>query len=151
MKSTLFNKAYAYVEKASALLPEGHRDAEYFIKFLENMPKAAELADIDEKRLLMEDTAVKVANQISFILFREKLLTAELENEYRELPGPEKTTANLEAVTKKRTDAAENVAKAVQGHQNAQKDIDIFVQVMGGLSKEEAEKRYEDYVKAGGR
>lgn len=151
MKSQLFDKAYAYIQKAAPALPEGHRDAEYFAKFLENMPKAAEVANTDEKKLLMEDTAVKVANQISFILFREKLLTPELENEYRELPSPEKTTENLEAETKKRTDAAEAASKKIQEHQNAQKDVDIFIQVMGGKSVEEAEEAYNRYVEAGGR
>lgn len=151
MKSQLYDKAYAYVQKALPSLPKDHRDAEYFAKFLENMPKAAEIADTDEKKFLMEDTAVKVANQISFILFREKLLTPELENEYRELPAPEKTQANLEAETKKRTNLAEAAGKKLQEHQNAQKSVDIFMQVMGGKSVEEAEEAYKKYVEAGGR
>lgn len=151
MKSLLFNQAYDYVKKATPSLPKDHRDAEYFAKFLENMPKAASIADTDEKRLLMEDIAVKVANQISFILFREKLLTPELESEYRELPSPEKTQANLEAETKKRTSLAEAAAKKIQEHQNAQKSVDIFMQIMGGKSVEEAEEAYKKYVEAGGR
>lgn len=151
MDFTIYEQAYEFIKKTQEALPEGHRDKEYFEKFLENMPKAKELADNQEKAMLLTDTAVKVANQLSFILFRENKLTEAAEREYRELPDTVYVQSLLEKVTKERVDAAEAVRAQMTEAQNAQKSIDIFTQVMAGLSPEEAEQRYNEYVKAGGR
>lgn len=151
MDFSTYHQAILYIKNASKALPKDHRDAEYFKKALKNLPVAHQMATDDEKRLMLIDTAVKVANQLSFILFREHRLTPELEKEYRELPSPEITSAEAETANKKRVAASEELSKQIAVEQNKQKDVDIFIQVMGGLSKEEAEKKYNDYIAAGGR
>ena len=150
-EDTIVKNAKEYISKALGALPEGHRDREYFERFLNSVDTAAELADTKEKELMLKDTSVKVANQLSFILFREKLLTDELEAEYRKLPSPETTETELKEENAKRKEAQEELQKQITEAQNAQKEVDVFMQVMGGLSKEEAEKRYEEYRQAGGR
>lgn len=144
-------QAISYIEKAKQKLPEGHRDHEYFSRFLGSVDNAKELADTEEKKLMLKDTAVKVANQLSFILFRENLLSEELEKEYRELPSPEATEAELKQENEIRKQSYEELQKQLNEAQNKQKAVDIFMQVMGGLSKEEAEEKYEQYQQAGGR
>ena len=151
MDFTTYHDALLYIKEASKVLPKDHRDAEYFKKAIKNLPVAQTMATTDEKRLMLIDTAVKVANQLSFILFRERLLTPDLEKAYRELPSPETTEAEAKTAADARVSASEELSKKIGEEQNKQKDVDIFIQVMGGLSKEEAEKKYEDYVKAGGR
>lgn len=144
-------QAISYIEKAIKILPGGHRDHDYFVRFLSGSSNAQDLADTKEKELMLKDTAVKVANQLSFILFRENLLTDELETEYRELPSPEATEAELKTENTIRKQSQEELQKQITEAQNQQKSIDIFMQVMGGLSKEEAEEKYEQYQQAGGR
>lgn len=144
-------KAISYIDKAVKVLPEDHRDRDYFARFLNSVSAAKELADTEEKKLMLKDTAVKVANQLSFILFRENLLSEELEKEYRELPSPEATEAELKEENEVRRKSYEELQKQLTEAQNKQKAVDVFMQVMGGLSKEEAEEKYEQYQQAGGR
>lgn len=144
-------QAISYIEKAIKVLPEGHRDHDYFVRFVSSTGNAQELADTEEKKLMLKDTAVKVANQLSFILFRESLLSEELEKEYRELPSPEVTEAELKQENEIRKQSYKELQKQITEAQNKQKAVDVFMQVMGGLSKEEAEEKYEQYQQAGGR
>ena len=144
-------KAISYIGKAKQKLSKGHRDYEYFSRFLGSVDNAKELADTEEKKLMLKDTAVKVANQLSFILFRENLLSEELEKEYRELPSPEATEAELKQENEIRKQSYEELQSQITEAQNKQKEVDVFMQVMGGLSKEEAEAKYEEYRQAGGR
>ena len=144
-------QAKTYLEKAIKILPEDDKNYEYFAKFLNSYDTAKELADNDEKKAVATDAIVKTAHQLTFMLFRDDTLTEELEKEYRALPKPEETTKAVEGANKVRKDSYEELAKKNKEAEEQQKDIDIFLQVLGGLSKEEAEQRLEDYKKAGGR
>lgn len=144
------DKAKTYLEKLVAILPEDHHSHEYFTKFVNSYDAAKDMADSDEKIALLADATIKVANQLTFIMFRDELLNKDLEKEYRSLPKPEETTAELEKINQVRKDHYEELRKANQAAQDEQKDMDIFQQVLGGLSKEEAEKKLEDYKQAGG-
>lgn len=144
-------QAKAYIEKAIKVLPEDNHNHEYFAKFLTSFDNAKELVDNDEKKAIITDASVKVANQLTFIMFREGLLSEELEKEYRGLPKPEETTEKLEEVNKVRKDKYEELAKANKAAEDEQADIDMFQQVLGGRSVEEAKQKLEDYKNAGGR
>lgn len=144
-------QARAYIEKAVKVLPEDNHNHEYFAKYLTSFDNAKELADNDEKKALIADASVKVANQLTFILYRDEFLTDELKKEYRALPKPEETTKTLEEVNKVRKDKYEELAKANKAAEDEQADIDMFQQVLGGRSVEEAKQRLEDYKAAGGR
>ena len=143
-------QAKAYLEKAIKVLPEDNRNHEYFAKFLNGMENAKDMADNDEKKAVMNDAAIKVATQLTFILFRYNTLTDELEKEYRALPSAEETeeaSNKAHEARKERQEKALEVNKALQDEQN---DFDIFQQVLGGLSKEEAEQKLEEYKNAAG-
>ena len=144
-------EAKEYLEKIVKILPEDHQSHEYFSKFLTSYDAANDLADNDEKKALLKDATVKVANQLTFILFRDGLLTDELEKEYRTLPKPEETTEELNAANKVRKDRYEELAKKNKEAEDEQAEIDVFQQVLGGRSVEEAKQRIEDYKTAGGR
>lgn len=144
-------EAKAYLEKLVKVLPEDHRDYEYFTKFLNSYENAKGMADTDEKKAILADAVVKVANQLTFIAFRDEFLTEELEKEYRTLPKPEETTKALDAVNQKRRESYEELRKANQKAQDEQDEIDIFQRVLGGMSKEDAAAKLEEYKNAGGR
>lgn len=144
-------QAKSYLEKLIKLLPEDHHSYEHFTKFLNSYDNAKSIADNKEKEALLADATVKVVNQLTFIMYRDELLTDELEKEYRKLPKPETTTEELEKVNKVRKDRYEELAKMNQEAQEEQTDIDVFQQVLGGRSVEEAKQKLEDYKAAGGR
>lgn len=144
-------QAKTYIEKAIKVLPEDHNSYEFFAKFLESFENAKDLANNAEKEAILANAAVAVASRISMFLFIDELLSDELEAEYRSLPKPESTAKALEEANKVRRDRYEELAKMNKEAEDEQKEIDIFNQVLGGLSKEEAEKRFEDYKQAGGR
>lgn len=143
-------QAKTYLEELVKVLPEDHHSHEYFTKFLNSYEVAKDIADNDEKKALLSDATVKVSNQLTFIMFRDGMLDDKLEKEYRELPKPEETTKTLEDINGLRKAHYEELAKLNKEAQDEQKDMDVFQQVLGGLSKEEAEKKLEDYQKAGG-
>lgn len=144
-------QAKIYLEKAIKLLPEDNKNLEYFVKFLEGYANAKDLADNAEKQALIVDAIVKVANQLTFIMFRERLLTEELERAYRALPKPEETTASLEKANAARKKRYEELAKMNKEAEEEQAEIDVVQQVLGGRSVEEAKQKLEDYKQAGGR
>lgn len=144
------DKAVKYLNKAIKQLPEDDENHETLARFLNGVENAKSIADNDEKKAIINDATVKLANQLSFILFKKDLLTDELAKEYRALPATEETAKALEEANAARKAEYEELAERNKEAQNKQKEIDILQQVLGGLSKEEAEKRYEDYVAAGG-
>lgn len=144
------NKAVKYLNEAIKQLPESDENHETLARFLNGVENAKSLADNDEKKAIIDDATIKLANQLSFILFKKDLLTEELAKEYRALPTTEETTKALEEANAARKAEYEELSEKNKEAQNKQKEIDILQQVLGGMSKEEAEKRYEDYVAAGG-
>lgn len=144
-------RARTYIEKAVKVLPEDNRNHEYFAKFLTSFDNAKELANNDEKKAIIADASVKVANQLTFIMFREGLLSEELEKEYRDLPKPEETEAATEKAHAPRKERQEKALEANKALEDEQAEFDVFTQVLGGRSVEEAKQKLEDYKNAGGR
>jgi flagellar motility protein MotE (MotC chaperone) len=143
-------KSMEIIEKGTPLLTD-EKQTEYFKGVLESLKTADGLVDNKEKATRMQDAAVKFANQLCFILFREDTITKELTDLLRSLPTPETTTE----LVKEFTDAREARIKALNGAHAAimdeQKNLDIFLGVIAGMSPEEAARRmkeHDDQVKA---
>lgn len=105
------------------------------------------LNDNEEKIAMLKAYAVQEANSVVSILWREQLLTPELEAEYRELPSMKEMADAYNVFTderKKRMDAVMDQHRAIA---NEEKELDIFKGVVNGMSKEESEKKYEEYQK----
>lgn len=143
-------QAKAYIEKAVKFLPEDHHSYAFFPKFLESFENAKELADDDEKRARIANAAVATATRLTMFLFVEGILSDELEAEWRKLPKPEETEKMLDELRLKRQARYDEIHKTLKEAEDEQHDFDVFNQVLGGLSKEEAEKRIEMYKNAGG-
>ena len=105
------------------------------------------LNDNEEKIAMLKAYAVQEANSVVSILWREQLLTPELEKEYRELPSMKEMADAYNVFTderKKHMDAVMDQHRAIA---NEEKELDIFKGVVNGMSKEESEKKYEEYQK----
>lgn len=143
-------KAMEILEKGSPLLTDEEQSA-YFANTLTSLKSADELVDNKEKATRMQDAAVKFANQLCFILFREGTITDELTDMLRSLPTPEETTMLVKQFNDDREGRIQALNEAHSKIVDEQKNLDIFLGVIAGMSPEEAARRmkeHDDQVKA---
>lgn len=145
------NEAIKYIEKAMTILPEGDAAIEQYEKFLKGAKNAKGMLTNKEREARLQMDAINCANHVTFTLFRKGLLSEELEKQYRALKTAEEASEEYKKLYDARNAEDEKLREAVRKAQDAQKDMDVFVQVIGGASKEEAERRIEAYRQAGGR
>lgn len=137
--------ATSVIEKGTPLLvDESQKD--YFVKTTESLKTALGLVgENQEKMARMQDAAVKYANQLCFILFRTQALTDELETEFRKLPSPEATSSVVKHLNDERDARIAEINKAHEAIIDEQKDLDIFLAVIAGMSQEEAARKMAEH------
>lgn len=99
----------------------------------------------EEREALLGAYAVQEANRVVTTLWREKLLTEELEKAYRELPTMKEMA---DAYNKFTSDRKARMDKVMEDHRaiaNEEKELDIFKGVINGMDKKESEKKYAEY------
>ena len=137
--------AVELIKKAVELLEDEDQKA-YFTKAAKSVENAESLVEGDEEKAArLEDAAVKFANQIMFILYRADKLTDELTAEFRALPSAEFTGDQVKLHESDRQARIDEINEAHQEIIDEQKELDIFTAVIGGMSKEEAEKKMAEY------
>lgn len=95
---------------------------------------------------MLKGWMVSQANNAVFTAWRRGLVDDALEAEFRELPSTEEAVKdydNFENELKKIADGLEEQRKVFM---EKQKETDIFKAVLNGLKKDEAEKRYKEYM-----
>lgn len=99
----------------------------------------------EEKIAMLSAYAVQEANRVVTMLWREELLTPELEKEYRALPKMEKMA---EAYNKFTSDRKARMDKVMADHKviaEEERELDIFKGIINGIPAEESEKKYDEY------
>ena len=102
----------------------------------------------EEKTALLTAYAVQEANRVVGTLWREELLTPELEKEYRALP---KMKEVADAYNKFVSDRKTRMDKIMADHKviaDEERELDIFKGIINGISAKEAEAKYEDFKKS---
>lgn len=143
-------KAMEIIEKGTPLLKDEDQTA-YFTSTLEALKNADKMVNNKEKAARMQDASVKFANQLCFILFREDTITKELTDLLRCLPTPETTTALVKEFNDERDARIKALNDAHSAIVDEQKDLDVFLGVIAGMTPEEAARRmkeHDDQVKA---
>lgn len=143
-------KSMDIIEKGTPLLTD-EKQTEYFKGVLESLKTADGLVDNKEKASRMQDAAVKFANQLCFILFREGTITEELTDMLRCLPTPESTSELVKEFTDEREARIKALNDAHAAIMDEQRNLDIFLGVIAGMSEEEAARRmkeHDDQIKA---
>lgn len=145
METTIFEKAQSLIADGAKLL-EDEKQIEYFNSVSESLEAAKDMAGEDEERLdRLTDAAIKYVNQLFFILFRHAKLDGELAETFRSLPSPEVTGAKV----KEYEDAHQAKIDAINDEQRAvmaeRKELDIFLAVISGMTKEQAEQKMAQY------
>jgi hypothetical protein len=99
----------------------------------------------DEKIAMTKAWATQEANRIIGVLWRAELLPEDLEKEYRKLPKMDEAAADYNEFLMKHREEAEALEAERKKYADRQRELDIFQGVLGGRSKEEAEKGYDQY------
>ena len=136
--------AIKLISEGVALLAD-EKQKEFFEGILKSLELAKAEIDNDEKETRYTDAAVKYANQISFILFRQAALTDAMTAELRELPTPETTAAKVQEFNEARQARINEVNNLHKAIFEEEKALDVFTGIIAGLSKEEAEKRMAEH------
>lgn len=145
MKNDIIKQALDILEKGYILLGKDDQK-DYFEKSIASVKNASELVgDNKEKEAYLVDASVKYANQLCFILFRDNTLPDSLAEEYRKLPTPEETSEKVKEFTNARDARFEELKKQHQVATEEQKDLDIFLGVIAGMSQEEAARRMAEH------
>ena len=143
-KEEAVNLSKKIIEQGTPLLTD-EAQKEYFTKTLESLNTAQEMVDNEEKGTRMQDAAVKFANQLCFILFREATITPELTDMLRSLPTPEFTTEGVKEFNDDRDARIKALNDAHSAIVDEQKNLDLFLAVISGMTKEEAARRMKEH------
>lgn len=118
----------------------------YFDNVVESLATAEGMLDGDEeKENRILDAAIKYVNQLAFILFREGTISEEETAAFRELPAPEETSKKVKEYEKAYQARVDEVTAKQREMMEERKGLDLFLAVISGMSKEEAEKKMAQY------
>lgn len=154
--------ANGVIKKGIALLPDEAKGdfkaqaSDIFIDEAINNACGA-LNENEEKIAMLGAYAVQEANRVVSTLWREELLTPELEKEYRALPKMTEMANKYNEFMDARKARMDKIMADHKVIAEEEKELDIFKGIVNGVPAAESEKRYAEYQKqaqqamAGGR
>lgn len=149
MDNTIYETSIRVIASAAALLDD-EKQKDYFSNVTESLNYAMEMVEgVEEKRVRLNDAAVKFANQIMFILFRKDVAPKEMLDLFRTLPTPEETAAEVEKFEQEYRAKVDKINAEQKAVMDERKSLDIFLAVISGMTKEQAEakmKQYEEQI-----
>lgn len=142
---TEIKKAKSYLEKATALLTKEDQKA-YFNKNIASAENAmTAMADNEEKAAYLHHAIISWCTQVSLFLLREDLFSDELVAEYRSLPLPEETQAKCKEFADIRQAEIDRINEEQRVVSEQRRGFEIFQAIVGGMDKEEAKQKMEEY------
>ena len=115
------------------------------------------LNENEEKIAMLSAYAVQEANRVVSTLWREELLPADLEAEYRKLPKMNDMADKYNEFTSARKEKMDKIMADHKVIAEEERELDIFKGIINGISAEESEKKYDEFKRqqqaamAGGR
>ena len=140
-------KANSIIRDGFALLTE-EADIKRFEPVKEIYNTASGMLQGDNKdymEAILKGWMVSQANNMVFLLWRRGILTPEIEAMYRELPSTEKAVEDYDKFEDGMKAAADDLEAQRKVFAEKQHEIDIFKAVLNGMSKQQAEAKYEEY------
>ena len=101
----------------------------------------------EEKIAMLAAYAVQEANRVVSTLWREELLPADLEKEYRKLPKMEEMAKAYNEFTAARKERMDKIMADHKVIAEEEKELDIFKGIVNGVPADESEKRYNEFKK----
>lgn len=103
------------------------------------------LNENEEKIAMLSAYAVQEANRVVSTLWREELLPADLEAEYRKLPKMNDMADKYNEFTSARKEKMDKIMADHKVIADEERELDIFKGIINGIPAEESEKRYDEY------
>lgn len=101
----------------------------------------------EEKIAMLGAYAIQEANRVVSTLWREGLLTPELEKEYRALPKMAEMAAKYNEFLDARKARMDEIMAQHKVVSEEERDLDIFKGIINGVPAEESERKYDEYRK----
>lgn len=140
------------IKEGIALLPDGAKGdfkaqaSDIFIDEAINNACGA-VNNNPEKIAMLGAYAVQEANRVVSTLWREELLTPELEKEYRALPKMTEMADNYNQYTSARKERMDKIMADHKVIADEERELDIFKGIINGVPAEESERKYDEYMK----
>ena len=100
-----------------------------------------------EKIDMLTAYAVQEANRVASTLWRLGLISKDLEKEYRALPSQAEVAKAYNEFIDARNKRVDEIMEKDKEIREEKRVLDIFMGIINGISAEESEKKYDDYVK----
>lgn len=143
--TSVMDKSLEFIKKGAELIkdiPEYASDYEFLANHAkQNADAAIELLDSSEKAARLNGSGITWARQLAFILFDEGLLSEELEKEYRAIGKYHQVVDAVKQFNDERQKRATEHYNIVQDINKENGELDVFMAVLRGQSKEEAEAK----------
>lgn len=142
-------KANQIIAEGIKLLPDEAKidfKAQTGIFINEAISNAMAMVNKDEEReALLTAYATQEANRIASTLWREQLLTEDLEKKYRELPSMKEVADHYNGFTNARKERMDDIMRLHKELTDEERPLEIFKGVINGMSAKDAEKKYAEY------
>jgi len=135
-------KKFIAEARAQLVTPE---DKEYFERKLKSLKNGEKLAETEEQKELLLNQYVQTRHQLTFLLFRKRLITDNLTEQFLGMMPIEEANrryAEKEDERKKRQDEENTRIMALRDEENK---LDIFKGVLSGMSEEKAKEELAKY------
>lgn len=141
------------LSKSYIVTEQEKKNIEFWENSIESIDRASGIIKNKEQEAHLADSAIKFANQITFLVFRRAMYIDKIEDaEVKELmerfskfPTPEQTQMEVDTFTASRQERIDAINKQ-QAEVNAEvKDLELFRAVIGGMAVEEAKQKQEAY------
>lgn len=120
-------------------------DKEYFDRKVKSLKNGEKLAETDEQQELLLNQYVQARHQITFLLFRKRLITDNITEKFLGMMPIEeanKRYADKEDERKARQDEENKRISALREEENK---LDIFKGVLSGMTEEKAKEELAKY------
>ncbi len=135
-----------YLKLATPLV-EKEEDAKFFKEHKRWLQAGEALADTPEKHALVWFQYADLRNKITFLLFRYKKLTEEIEAKFFALTPIEEVHQAMQKEAETRQAKQAEVKKVVDELHESENKLDIFKAVCNGMSEEKAKEELAQYEK----
>lgn len=124
---------------------EDEADQKAFSDVLGYLETAKTLVEDNKYATCLYDAATKYANQLAFRLFVEDKLDENTLKLFREFETVKTVSGYANAYTEQEKARADAITKMQQDYMAEREPFEVFRAVIGGMSKEEAERKQEEF------
>lgn len=148
LDATPIKKILDYLQKVNDIIGKEDQRTEFLKKAIEAGNNALEaMADNEEKFAYLYYATTNWANQATIFLIQEDKLTDELKAEYRSFPLPEVAEASFKEFRDARQAERDRINAEQKEIMDKERGFEIFQAIVGGMSKEEAKAKMDEYEK----